>query len=183
MNTRLAVIGLAGRVGGNLVADAFKLPPPDDLEVLALGRGGRSFVEIDRNAEAARDLRPHVLRHGYTIFQGHAFNGDEGDDVGSAHARMRALVRGEVDQLGGFSDAADGGFLDGFALADEGNDAAIVVRIHLAVEEVDAGQLHGFHDGVDFGLVTAFRKIGYAFYESRHGERIGDAGLSGKPGQ
>jgi hypothetical protein len=44
-----------------------------------------------------------------------------------------------------------------------------VVGIHLAVEEVDAGELHCFDDGIDFGLVTAFGKIGNAFYESvRH---------------
>jgi len=49
---------------------------------------------------------------------------------------VRALMLGEVDQLGGPSDAANGGFLNGIAFADHGNDAAVVIGIHLAVEEI-----------------------------------------------
>jgi len=71
---------------------------------------------------------------------------------------------GEVDQLGGFAYAANGGFLDGVALADQGDDAAVVVGIHLAVEEIDAGDFHGFDNGIDFGRVAAFGKIRYAFH-------------------
>jgi len=85
---------------------------------------------------------------------------------------MRAGVLREVDQLGRFADAANGGFLNSLAFADEGDDAAVVVGVHLAVEEVDAGDLHCCNDGVDFGGVAAFRKIGNTFDKSAgHGKK------------
>ena len=74
----------------------------------------------------------------------------------------------EVDQFGGFADAANGGFLDRLAFADQGDDAAVVVGIHFAVEQVDAGHLHGVDDGVNFGFIAAFGEIGNAFDERGH---------------
>ncbi len=79
---------------------------------------------------------------------------------------MRAFVPGEVDEVGGFADAEDGGCLNRVALADEGDDSAVVVGVHLVVEEVDAGNLHGLDDGVDFGRVAAFREVWNVFDES-----------------
>ena len=70
---------------------------------------------------------------------------------------------GEVDEFGGLADAANGSFLNGFAVADQRDDAAVVVGIHLPVEEIDARNLHGFDDGIDLGGVAAFRKVGDAF--------------------
>ena len=64
--------------------------------------------------------------------------------------------------------AADGGFLNSLALADQCDDATVVVGIHFAIEQVDAGHLHGVDDGVDFGLVAAFREVGDAFDERGH---------------
>ena len=57
--------------------------------------------------------------------------------------------------------------------ADEGDDAAVVVGIHLAIEQVDAGDFHGVDDGIDLGGVAAFGEIGNAFNECvGHGKRI-----------
>ncbi len=64
--------------------------------------------------------------------------------------------------------AADGGFLNGLALAGQSNDAAIVVGVHFAIEQVDAGHLHGLDDGVNFGFVAAFGEIRNAFDERGH---------------
>ena len=89
--------------------------------------------------------------------------GMNGNHVGRAHARMRALMPGQVDQLRRLAHAANGRFLNGFALADQRDHAAVVVGIHLAVEQIDAGHLHGFDDGIDLGRVAAFGKIGNAF--------------------
>ena len=101
-----------------------------------------------------------------------AVNRDKRHDIGRAHARVRALMFGEIDQLGGLPDPANGGFLNGFTLADQGDDAAVVVGIHLPVEEIDAGDLHGFDNGIDFGRVAAFGKIRNAFDQSAgHGEK------------
>ena len=87
---------------------------------------------------------------------------------------------GEIDQLGGLPYAANGGFLNGIALADQGDDAAVVIGIHLAVEEIDAGNLHGFDNGIDFGRVAAFGKIRNAFHQSAgHGKKDNGRGWSG----
>ncbi len=123
-----------------------------------------------------------MARHGYAVFDRHAVNGDKRNDIGRAHARVRALVLGEVDQLGGLAYSANGGFLNGFALADQGDDAAVVVGIHLAVEEIDAGDFHGFDNGIDFGLVAAFGKIRNTFNQSiGHGRRIKGGGWVRQP--
>ena len=103
--------GLRAGHGRNLVANALELAAANVLEVLPLRRGGRSFIKIDRNLIALPDLRAHVPRHHHAIFQRDALDGNERHHVGGAHARMRALMRVQVDQFGGFADAANRGFL------------------------------------------------------------------------
>jgi len=117
MDARLAEIGLAGGVGGDFVADALELAAANIFQILPLGRGGGGFIEIDRNLEAAGDFCTDVAGHGHAVLEGDAVNGNEGDDVGGPHARVSALVMGEVDQLRSLAGAADGGLLNGFPLA------------------------------------------------------------------
>ncbi len=81
---------------------------------------------------------------------------------------MRSRVLGEVNQLGGLADAADRGLRHLHRIANQGDDTAVVVGVHLAVEQIHAVHLHGFDDGVDPGLVAPFRKVGYTFYECGH---------------
>ena len=172
MHAGLAEIGLARGIGRDFVADAFELAAANVLQILTFGRGCGGFVKIDRDLEAFRDLGSDVARHGNAVFDGDAVNRDKGNDVGGAHARVRTLMLGEVDQLGSLPYSANGGFLNGFALADQGDDAAVVVGIHLAVEKIDAGDFHGFDNGIDFGRVAAFGKIRNAFNQSaRHGQK------------
>src|SRR5208282_727224 len=121
------------------------------------------FIKIDGDLEAFRNFGSYVARHGHAVFDGDAVNRDEGHDIGCTHARVGALVFREIDQLGSLPYSANGGFLNGVALADQRNNAAVVVGIHLAVEEIDAGDFHGFDDGINFGGVAAFGKIGDAF--------------------
>ncbi len=83
---------------------------------------------------------------------------------------MRALVPGEIDQLGSFADSTDRGFLNGLALANQGDDAAIVIGVHLAVEQVDAGDLHRVDDGIHARFVAALGKVRNAFHQRRHNE-------------
>ena len=78
---------------------------------------------------------------------------------------MRALVQIEVDQLGGFADAANRRLLNRFALPRDGDHAAIVVGVHLAIEQIDAGNLHRFDNRLDLGRIAAFGKVGNAFNE------------------
>ena len=140
-------------------------PAPNVFEILALRAGRRSFIQVDRDAKTPGDLSAHVFRHRHAVFDRDAVDRNERNHIGSTHPRVCAFVLREVDQLGGPADAANGGFLNRFAVANQRDHAAIVVGIHLAIEEIDTGHLHGFDDGVDFGLVTAFGKIGNAFNE------------------
>ncbi len=172
MYARLAEIGLARGISRNVGADPLELTAANVFQILAFGRGRSGFVKIDRNLEALRDLGPHMARHGYAVFDGDAVNRDKRHDIGRAHARVRALMFGEIDQLGGLPYSANRGFLNGLALADQRNHAAVVVGIHLAVEQIDAGNLHGFDNGIDFGRVAAFGKIRNAFDKSAgHGQK------------
>jgi len=41
-----------------------------------------------------------------------------------------------------------------------------VVGVHLAVEEIDTGNLHGLDDGIDFRGIAALREVWNAFNES-----------------
>ena len=81
---------------------------------------------------------------------------------------MRASVDVQIDQFSGLAHAADGGLLNGFALADQSDDAAVVIGVHFAVEQIDAGHLHGVNNGVNFRFVAAFGKIRNAFDERGH---------------
>src|SRR5579862_3249405 len=164
VHARLAKVRLACRVGRDLITDAFELSAPDVFEVLAVGRGGRGFVKVHGNSKAARDLRTNVASHRNTILQRHAVDWNERNYVGSAHAGVRTLVLSQVDELRGFADTANRGFLDRVAIANQSDDAAIVVRVHFAVEQVDAGNLHGLNDGVDLGCVAALGKIRNALH-------------------
>jgi len=81
---------------------------------------------------------------------------------------MGASMCGQIDQFGSLPHAANGGFLNGFALANQSDDAAVVVGVHFAVEQVDAGHLHGVDDGVNFGFIASFREVRNTFDERGH---------------
>src|SRR5208282_2630159 len=185
MHAGLAEIRLARGIGLYFGTYAFELTAADILQVLPFGRGRGGFVKIDRDLEAFRNLGADVARHGDAVFNRHTIDRNKGHDIGCSHARVRTLVFREIDQLGGLPYPANGGFLNGFTLADQGDHAAVVVGIHLAVEEIDPGDLHGFDNGIDFGGVAAFREIRNAFDESAghglkdNGRRLGRATRTG----
>ena len=184
MHAWLTEVRLARRVGCNVVTNSLELAATNVLQILPFGRRRRGFVEIDRDLEALPDFGAHVAGHGNAIFNCHAVDGDEGNYISRAHARVRASVLGEVDQLGGLAHAAQDGFLNGFPLAHQRNDAAIVVGIHLTVEEIDAGNFHGLDNGIDLGRVAAFRKIGNTFDKSAgHAKKDNDPRLDSATGR
>ena len=166
MHPGFTIIGFARRVGYDVRANAFELSAPDVFQVLPLGRGCRRFVEVNRDLISLPDLFAHVPRHGHTVFNGHAIDRNEGHDVRRTHAGMRSLVPVQVDQLCRLADAANRGLLDRFPLPHQSDDAAVVIGVHLAIKQEDAVHLHGLDDGVDFGFVTAFRKIGNTLNQS-----------------
>ena len=95
-------------------------------------------------------------RHGHAIFNGHAVNRNERHHIGRPHPRMRSLMHSQVNQLRRLAHPANRRFLNRLALAHQRDHAAVVVGIHLAVEQVHAVHLHGVDDGIHFGLITAF---------------------------
>src|SRR5579871_3395990 len=87
---------------------------------------------------------------------------------------MRALMLGEINQLCRLANAANGRFSNDFTVAYDGDDAAVVIGVHLAVQKRDARNLHGVDDSVNDCFVTAFREIRYAFNQCGHAfENIG----------
>jgi len=81
---------------------------------------------------------------------------------------MCALVLIQINQLGSFAHAANSGFLDSLAFADERDDATVMVGIHLPIQQIDSIHLHGLNNGIYFAFVAAFRKIGNAFNQCGH---------------
>ena len=126
MHARLAEVRTAGGVGRDLGADAFKLAAANVLQALTLGSSRGGLVQINRNLVALPNLFANMVRHGDAVLHGDAVDGDEWDDVGGPHARMRARVYIQVDQLGGLSHPANGGFLNGLALTHQGEDRSSV---------------------------------------------------------
>jgi len=84
---------------------------------------------------------------------------------------MGTRVLGEIDQLGSLANAPDRSFSHVHRIADQRNHAAVMVRVHLAVQQIDAVHLHGFDDGIDASLVASFRKVWYTFDECGHKEQ------------
>src|SRR5262249_47168885 len=166
MKAGVAVVGPAGRIRADFVANSFELSAADVLQTLPLRGRSRGLVEVNRNFVALPNLLSNVARHSHAIFDSNAFDGDEGDDVGSAQPRVRTLVMIQIDQLSGLAYSSNGSFLDRLSLADESDHAAIVVGVHFAVEKVHAIQFHGLNDGINFGFVPALGKIRNTLHQS-----------------
>ena len=81
---------------------------------------------------------------------------------------MSALMLGEIDQLRRLAYTADGRLLNSLALADQRDDAAVMIGVHLAVEQVNTADLHSLDNGVNACFVAALRKIRNAFHQRRH---------------
>src|SRR3984957_378256 len=169
MQRGVADVGSAVGIVGNFGEQPFELALANSFEIGAVGTLGRGFVKINRNFVAVPDFTADLFGQGHAVFDGNTFHRDKGDDVGGAHARVRAGMFGEVDELGGFADAAQGGFGDRFGFAGQGHDAAVVIGIAFAIENVDAGDFaHGGDDGVNLGDVAAFGKIRNTLDDALH---------------
>ena len=98
-----------------------------------------------------------------------AFEWHKRHHVGGPYAGMHSRVARQVDQLGGPAHAAQGGFGNGFWLACERDDTAIVIRVAVTIE--DRGPRNVAHRGdqsLDSRVVPALGKVGNAFNEAVH---------------
>ena len=93
-----------------------------------------------------------------------------------AHPRIGATdvvpfipVEGQVDQLSCLADAEQSRVRHGIGIADQCDDATVVVGVHFAVEHVYAGHAaHSRDDSIDFCGIAPFRKIWDALDQSIH---------------
>ena len=109
-------------------------------------------------------------------------SGTNGHDVGRAEARVRALVLVEVDELGCLLDGAERRLGDGALVADEGDDAAVVRRVALHVEQADAvDAAHRGRDLVDHLGPAALAEVGDALDEGHAGPPSAGEVVEGEP--
>src|SRR6185312_9006053 len=74
-----------------------------------------------------------------TIFNANAFNGNKGNHVRCANAGMCSLMRRQIDQFRSFAHAANGCLSHSFPIPNQSDHAAVVIGIHLPIEQKNAG--------------------------------------------
>ena len=170
MDLALAVVGSPIRLQ-QLLGHAFKLTLAALGQVAALGPGRGILIEEGGNLQLVPDALGNALRQIDALLQGHVHRGDEGDDVGRAHAGMLTHVLVHVDQLGGLLAELEGNLLDALRGADHREHAAVVAAVGLNVHQGHArGGLCHVHeliedDGIDF---LADAEIGDALNDFSH---------------
>ncbi len=116
---------------------------------------------------------PVLPRQLGAVLERQALDRHERHHVGRAHARVLAPVLGQVDQLAAALHRAERRLHHRIGLAREGEHGAVVVRVHLAVEQRDAGNgRDGLHDLLHHLAAAAFREVRDAFDELGHGDGI-----------
>src|SRR5207244_12875103 len=145
---------------------ALTLAATDHVQILSHRDCRGRLVQINRNLVALPNLLANMPRHGHTIFDRHPLNGNKRHHVRRAHPRMRSLMHVQINQLRRFANATDGGLLDWLTLADQRDDATIVVGIHLAIEQIDAVYLHGVNDRINLRFVAPLGKIWDTLHQS-----------------
>ena len=126
--------------------------------------------QLTKKATELIDMTKHQGQHprmGATDVHG----GDEGDNVGSAHTGRLALMLVHVDQLSSLLGQLESDFLDGVGVADDGENAAVMVAVRLNVDGGAAGNsIGGIDQSLEYSLVLFLgdREIRYAFDELCH---------------
>ena len=170
MDLALAVVGRPLGLQ-QLLGHTLELALAAGGEIAALGTGGAVLIQEGGDLQLVPDALSDALGHLDGFLHGHVHLGDEGDDVGRAHALVLAVVLVHVDALGGDLRELEGDLLDGLGGADEGENAAVVVAVGLSIEQGAAGDaLRGLDELVIGGLVLFLgaAEIGDAFDQSCH---------------
>ena len=150
-------------------------------QVAAVRCARRSLVEVDGEPQGPDPL-PRLLGQPRGVFEGRPCERHEGQHVERAHPRMLPDLRGQVYLGGAGLCQRDGCLEDGFLLAGERQDAPIVVRVGVKVEDADA--LHsadGGDDARDLRPVASLAEIGDGLEEGRaHATRRRGRGRGGR---
>ena len=156
-----------------LLAHAFELPLADVLKISPLRPARRGLVKKGRDLKAPPGSFRHLLGDAHAIVKRHAEDRDKGDDVGRSQPRVRALLMIQINQVSSLANAAQGGLADGLARPGQGDDRAVVVGVHLLVEQVNLrhGE-HGLDNRLHFGFVPAFAEVWNAFDDGLHNSNL-----------
>src|SRR6266545_1956519 len=128
-----AEIRLAVRVRLDLDLEAFVLSPPHVREGAPVRPGCGGFIQIDWDTELVRNPLANGPRDRDTVLHRHARDRDERKDVEGADPRMLAAMNVHVDPLDRGGCSSNGCFRHRPAIADERNDGAVVIRVHLHI--------------------------------------------------
>ena len=111
--------------------NALELAAANVFQVLALRRGGGGLsLKINRNLKAFQNLGRDVTRHRDAILIGHSIDRDE-RALGPLPFADGLLNTRPVIQFRSLPYSTNRGFLNGFALSGNGDDASVVVGVHL----------------------------------------------------
>ena len=169
MDAGRAEIGSPRGILADRLAQALELAAPHVRQAHALGSGRGRFVEEHRDAELVADAASDRARDRRALVERDALDRHERHDVGGAHARMLAAMTIQIDLLGRALHRAEGRLHHRLGLAGEREDRAVVIGVHLVVEEHDARRGGDrLEEGLDDLTTTTFGKIGNAFDDARH---------------
>src|SRR3984957_20869866 len=129
MQTLLANIRGASRIARNFLKQSFELPLANIFQIRAFRPLRCSLIKINRDAKTFPNLAAYFSGQRDAILDGHAFDRDERNHISSAHARMRARVFRQIDQLGSFAYSAQSSFGHSFWLACESHYAAVMIAV------------------------------------------------------
>jgi hypothetical protein len=132
----------------------------------ALGTRCGFAVEIDRNGQLLADPFTEPLGQLDAVLHRGTLHGNEGADIGGAHARVLALVLRHVDQLGGLSDQPEGSLDHRVGRPGKGDHRPVGSHTRIDIEQhraLGVGDLG--RDGVDDGPVPAFADVRHALDE------------------
>src|SRR5208337_5196523 len=100
-------------------------------------------------------------------------DGYERHNVCGAEPRVRALLMVQVNQFGRLADAPQSRFPYARARAHQGDDAAVMVRVHFLVEQINVRPVQQRpDDGLHLLDIAPFTEVRNAFDDGVHGENL-----------
>ena len=165
---RGAEIRLTRRIGSDRRGQPFVFSPADVGKVFSIGAGCGFGVEVDRQAEFIADAAAERAGECRAFRHGNSLDGDEGDDVGCADARVNAFVEAQVDPVGGAFDRGECGIDYNPGAAGDCDDSPVMVAVARGIEQAGARNgADGGEDRADGSPVAAFGKIRDALDDRR----------------
>jgi hypothetical protein len=155
METGATKVGAASRVFAHRIGEAFELAAPYIFEVGTVGPRSCGFIKEHRHVETPPDFQAGLPRQQRALIKLDAGNGNKGNHVGCTNSRVNSLLASEVNEFGCLAGTAHCGLDYGCRLSCDGDDGAIVVRIHRPVEEAHTLNMHCSNNRLDTAHISA----------------------------